>query len=1000
MKKVFTSLLLSITLLASFSQTNHTITIGDATIDFDNTKENLGEEAGRTAYLTWDATNLYIGIVSNPIVSTYSNLYIVIDTDPQLNADPRTGNGRTDQPTNESGGATYPFNADLVYQFFGSGSNDDSVQNPAAGYKYSISAGNWTNLSIASGVRIRRHSTDITDLEIPWSDLGISSGSNFNIIIYVANNYESGSNFAQWPTGNNNVTNPILKDFYGYTRSTGVTANSNLHYSFREDAPGYTSPSTNFGRLYFVPTTNQTYIFNTLTSLKNLHVGTNAIFSMGTNSSALTVEENVSISSGTLTLSTLSGGDLNLKGDFSNIAGTLNHNSRTVTFDGTSNQNLFGSVEFSGLILSGSGVKNVSSGTVSLNSVNGSATINPGVGLTASSGADIDFNGRSVTIKSTSSGTGFIGTVADANNSGTDGLIDASNVTVERFIGTPSVKKAWRLLTAPLSGSSGNTVQSNWQTTTNISGPTYPGSGNFSFYSPGYSLKSFNLTNQTWDGVTNTASALQFNSSATASTIPYFIYVRGDTTVTTGSATTATLKATGTLLTGTQTFTATPGTGKYWAIGNPYTSPVDFNLISRSSNVMKRFWFWDPYLNSIGGWVLADDTDDGNGTYSFTPIANTLARMYDQNDKLIQSGQAFFVFTTDGNAATVTFDESNKSTTSNNNPFRTAAGVEKMNISLMYNNAVLDGISVEYAAGYDNAVNFYDATKPANTNESLAVLRNNTELMLERRATINNNDTVFLKLWQTVQATYQFKFEPLNFGAGLSAYLEDSYLNTTTPINLNLPTVINFTINSNALSQAANRFRIIFHPSSVLPVTFTSIKAYQKNGNNVQLEWNVANESAIKHYEVETSTNGRSFTKAATVTAKGNNNSSVAYTWLDANAVNGVNYYRIKSTGLNGDVKYTSVVSVKIGKGGAEVSTYPNPVKGNTVSVQFSNMEKGSYTLRLFNVAGQVVMSRTIQHFGGSASEQLTLPEGIATGNYQLEVNGSKNKYVHTIIIQ
>lgn len=86
----------------AMGQANHTIVIGDATNDF-TAAENLGAEDGRTAYLTWDATNLYIGIEGNPIVNTFSNVWVVIDTDPATNDDPRSGNGRNDQPTNESG---------------------------------------------------------------------------------------------------------------------------------------------------------------------------------------------------------------------------------------------------------------------------------------------------------------------------------------------------------------------------------------------------------------------------------------------------------------------------------------------------------------------------------------------------------------------------------------------------------------------------------------------------------------------------------------------------------------------------------------------------------------------------------------------------------------------------------------------------------------------------------------------------------------------------------
>ena len=168
--------------------------------------------------------------------------------------------GRSNQPTNESGGATYPFNADVVFLFYGTGSDDGSVQNPAPGLKYTVSAGSWTNASIASGTRIIRKGGSITELEIPFSELGISSDAEFNILFYVANNSSGGSNFAQWPTGNANGTNPTLKDFYTYTRKSGIAPNAGKHYSYREDTtPGYSIGGSTFGSIFFVPGSAATY---------------------------------------------------------------------------------------------------------------------------------------------------------------------------------------------------------------------------------------------------------------------------------------------------------------------------------------------------------------------------------------------------------------------------------------------------------------------------------------------------------------------------------------------------------------------------------------------------------------------------------------------------------------------------------------------------------------------------------------------------------------------
>lgn len=339
---VFFSLWISSSL---FAQSNHTILAGDATNDFTNI-ENLGTESGRSCYLTWDATNLYIGVESNPLVNTFSNLWVIIDLDPATNDDPRSGNGRSDQPTNEAGGATYPFNADVIYKFNGSSSDDGSLQDPADGDKWLVSGGNWVSFPILANTKIRRETNQITDIVIPFSDAGINLNADFNIIIYLANNGSSGTdnNFAQWPTNNpdghaltDGNSNPMTH-YYTFTRMSTVQPNANKHLSIRTYATGFSFGESELANLALIGG-NETYSAGALTAIhKNLYNGANVTFTMNTNTTALTISENLT-NIGNLTLSSNTGGDLNLGGNWNN-SGTFTHNNRQVTFNGTADQTI------------------------------------------------------------------------------------------------------------------------------------------------------------------------------------------------------------------------------------------------------------------------------------------------------------------------------------------------------------------------------------------------------------------------------------------------------------------------------------------------------------------------------------------------------------------------------------------------------------------------------------------------------------------------------------
>jgi hypothetical protein len=172
-----------------------------------------------------------------------------------------------------------------------------------------------------------------------------------------------------------------------------------------------------------------------------------------------------------------------------------------------------------------------------------------------------------------------------------------------------------------------------------------------------------------------------------------------------------------------------------------------------------------------------------------------------------------------------------------------------------------------------------------------------------------------------------------------------------------------------------------------VPVTLRSIRAWQQQQqNDIKVEWTVANQLNISRYVVEKSTDGRNFSSAATVAATGNARAEITYGWLDVRAVQGTNYYRIKSVDADGAFSYSSVVKVLIGKSAPAVSVYPNPVVGGQMNLNFSDMKAGAYQVRLLNILGQIASVNMISHSGGSSNQLIAMPAKTGVGTYILEV--------------
>ena len=225
--------------------------------------------------------------------------------------------------------------------------------------------------------------------------------------------------------------------------------------------------------------------------------------------------------------------------------------------------------------------------------------------------------------------------------------------------------------------------------------------------------------------------------------------------------------------------------------------------------------------------------------------------------------------------------------------------------------SLADGNTTVYDSAFSNNIDNDDVTKQNNFGENFGILRNGVTLAIEARMPIVLKDSIFYKMWNVKQQQYRLQFVPKNMTIpGLSAILQDNFLVTSTPVSVVDTTFYDFFVTSNTASSATDRFRIIFKVSSVMPVTFTNIKAKETEGK-IKVEWNVANEKNIENYIVEHSVDGFHFENIGTVKAMNFTNS---YAYLHKLPQPGNNFYRVKAIELNGNFIYSSIVKVNLDK--------------------------------------------------------------------------------------
>lgn len=166
-----------------------------------------------------------------------------------------------------------------------------------------------------------------------------------------------------------------------------------------------------------------------------------------------------------------------------------------------------------------------------------------------------------------------------------------------------------------------------------------------------------------------------------------------------------------------------------------------------------------------------------------------------------------------------------------------------------------------------------------------------------------------------------------------------------------------------------------------LPVKFSSLDATTID-NSVSLKWLVATEENLKGYEVERSSDGRSFSKIGFVKATGQG----IYSFLDINPFYSC-YYRIKSIDIDGKYGFSAVAMVKSRKTMIMLKAFPTPFIKN-VSIQHPTANSRSL-ITIFSQDGRTV--KAIVPSIGTQQTDVDLSSGKA-GLYIIRYNNGKGE--------
>jgi hypothetical protein len=175
------------------------------------------------------------------------------------------------------------------------------------------------------------------------------------------------------------------------------------------------------------------------------------------------------------------------------------------------------------------------------------------------------------------------------------------------------------------------------------------------------------------------------------------------------------------------------------------------------------------------------------------------------------------------------------------------------------------------------------------------------------------------------------------------------------------------------------------YPGGVLPIGVTRFSAAKQN-TFVNLGWQLNCASGGANVSLQRSTDGINFTTVYNTTAD-YNRCKLPFAYTDNAAPAGKVYYRLQIVNDNGVTKYSNIAMVGGEKDEVTVNMVPTLVKNQT-TLQLSVATAQTASLRIVNMAGQLVKSQSLNLQAGSQNQLIDcslLKAGVYTAIVTLQ---------------
>ncbi|MBS1746555.1 MAG: T9SS type A sorting domain-containing protein [Bacteroidetes bacterium] len=206
------------------------------------------------------------------------------------------------------------------------------------------------------------------------------------------------------------------------------------------------------------------------------------------------------------------------------------------------------------------------------------------------------------------------------------------------------------------------------------------------------------------------------------------------------------------------------------------------------------------------------------------------------------------------------------------------------------------------------------------------------------------------------------------------------------PLNSSELTLVTFSVSGNTTNGYTATAQLTID-ASVLPLKLISFAAALE-GKNVSLLFTTADETNMKSFEIERSSDGYHFSPIGTLNAK-NGSGINNYTFTDAAATGTKVYYRLKLISIDGTFTYSSITNISLNFNTRGISIYPNPVHDNLVLLHPKADE--ATKIHILTIDGKIVSGADITV--GTTATTVNV-NALNKGAYILLYQSTNEKYI------